>query len=405
MQHTTRPADRDPANVLLESDRDFSLVLGGPLYQLYLRTRLSTPLLGLLRRRVVSISLICWLPLLLLSLVQGHAVRGLPVPFLLDVEVHIRFLVALPLLIAAELIAHKRIVMVVRHFLDRHIVAPEDHQRFAEIISSTMRLRNSVLFEAVLLVLCFTLGQWIWKGQFALKIPTWYEMNSGGGSHLTAAGYWYEFLSLPIFRFILFRWYFRLFLWYQFLWRVRGLPLHLNLYHPDRAAGLGFLSASVFAFGPVLLAHTTFLAGFIGERIWHAGATLPTFKMLIIASLLFLLLLVNMPLTFFAVHLARAHRAASREFGILASHYVNDFRTKWVQHPSGKSGPLLGTPDIQSLADLGNSFKSVSDIRFIPFGKDTILRLGGLLILPLLPLTLTVVPIKQIIDWLIKLAF
>ena len=62
---------------------------------------------------------------------------------------------ALPLLIGAELIAHKRIVMVVRHFLERHIVAPEDHQRFAEYVSSTMRLRNSVLFEAVLLVLCF----------------------------------------------------------------------------------------------------------------------------------------------------------------------------------------------------------------------------------------------------------
>jgi hypothetical protein len=268
-----------------------------------------------------------------------------------------------------------------------------------------MRLRNSVLFEAVLLVLCFTLGQWIWKGQIALKISTWYEMNSGGGSHLTAAGYWYEFLSLPIFRFILFRWYFRLFLWYQFLWRVRGLPLHLNLYHPDRAAGLGFLSASVFAFAPVLLAHTTFLAGFIGERIWHAGATLRAFQLEIIGSLLFLLLLVLMPLSFFVVHLARAHRTASREFGILASHYVNDFRTKWVQQPPGKRGPLLGTPDIRSLADLGTSFKSVSDIRFLPFGKDTILRLSGLLIVPLLPLALTIVPLKEIVNWLIKLAF
>ena len=130
-------------------------------------------------RRAMILSLACWLPLLLLSLSQGHALRGVPVPFLLDVEVHIRFLAALPLLVVAELIAHKRIVIVVRQFLERHIIAPEDRARFAEIISSTMRLRHAVLFEAVLLVFCSILGQWVWKEQLALKIPTWYEVSSG----------------------------------------------------------------------------------------------------------------------------------------------------------------------------------------------------------------------------------
>lgn len=405
MPPTKEPADSDPTKGLLESDSDFSLVLGGPLYQLYLRAHLSRPPLDLLRRRVVSISLLCWLPLLLVSVVQGHALHGVPVPFLLDVEVHIRFLAALPLLIVAESIVHKRIVIVVRQFLERHIIAPEDHRRFAEIISSTMRLRNSILFEAVLLVLCFTLGQWVWKGQLALKIPTWYEMNSGGESHLTAAGYWYEFLSLPIFRFILFRWYFRLFLWYQFLWRVRGLPLHLNLYHPDRAGGLGFLSASIFAFAPVLLAHTTFLAGFIGERIWHAGASLLDFKMEIVGSLLFLLLLVLTPLSFFVGKLEHARRVAGREYGVLASQYVDDFRRKWTQHAPRETEQLLGTPDIQSLADLGNAFQSISKIRLLLFGKEETMRLTVFLVLPLLPLILTIVPLKQIVDWLMKLAF
>ena len=397
--------EADLSHNLLQDNDDFSLVLGGPLYNLYLRTRLSTPPLGLVRRRAVILSLACWLPLLLLSLVQGHALHGVPVPFLLDVEVHVRFLAALPLLIVAELIAHKRIVVVVRQFLERHIIAPEERARFAEIISSTMRLRNSVLFEAVLLVFCFTLGQWVWKEQLALNIPTWYEMNSGGGSYLTAAGYWYEFLSLPVFRFILFRWYFRLFLWYQLLWRVRALPLHLNLYHPDRAGGLGFLSASIFAFTPVLLAHTTFLAGFIGDRILHAGATLLTFRMEILGSLLFLLLLVLTPLSFFAVRLEKAQRVASVEYGILASDYVNDFRRKWVQHTSVEAEPLLGTPDLQSLADLGNAFKSISDMSVLPFSKDAVVRLIGILAIPLLPLALTMVPLKQIVDWLIKLAF
>jgi hypothetical protein len=177
------------------------------------------------------------------------------------------------------------------------------------------------------------------------------------------------------------------------------------LYHPDRAGGLGFLSASIFAFAPVLLAHTTFLAGFIGERIWHAGASLLDFKMEIVGSLLFLLLLVLTPLSFFVGKLEHARRVAGREYGVLASQYVDDFRRKWTQHAPRETEQLLGTPDIQSLADLGNAFQSISKIRLLLFGKEETMRLTVFLVLPLLPLILTIVPLKQIVDWLMKLAF
>ena len=53
---------------------DFSLVLGGPLFQLLMRSRLTTPALDLVKRRIVFISLFAWLPLLLLSL--SMAKRG-----------------------------------------------------------------------------------------------------------------------------------------------------------------------------------------------------------------------------------------------------------------------------------------------------------------------------------------
>ena len=127
-------------------------------------------------------------------------------------------------------------------------------------------------------------------------------MRKGAATQLTMAGYWYAF-SLPVLRFIVFRWYFRLFLWYRFLWKVARLPLHLKLFHPDRAGGLGFLSGSVIASAPVLLAHTDFLAGFIGDRIWHTGAILPSFKMEIVGAMLFLMLLVLAPLGFFVIPL------------------------------------------------------------------------------------------------------
>lgn len=388
---------------LSDDDRYFSLNLGGPLYHLFLRSRLSTPALGLLRRRVIAISLFCWAPLLVLAVIDHQAIGGTAVSFLSDVEVHVRFLAALPALIVAELVVHRRIVIVVRQFLERNIIDSDERARFDKIIVSIMRLRNSVLLEILLLVFCFTFGYWIWSERLAFATTTWYAEKSQHATVFTKAGYWYAFVSLPIFRFLLVRWYFRLFLWYRFLWRVRGLRLRLNLYHPDRVAGLGFLAGSIPAFAPVLLAQTMLLSGFIGGRIWHAHASLLDFKLEIAGALVFLVLLVLAPLSFFIFHLELARRMARREFGILSSQYVDSFRDKWVQHAPTEA--LLGTPDLQSLADLGNSFNTVNEIRLLPLGKQALLNLAGILLLPFGPLILTIVPLKDIVDWIIKLVF
>src|SRR6516165_3062235 len=146
----------DPGENLLDREPDFSLMLGGPLYQLYLRTRLARPVLQLVVRRMVDISLVCWLPLLLLAAAGGHLMGGVPVPFLRDVEVHIRFLLALPLLIAAEVLVQTRIRKIVPQFLTRDLVAHQDRGRFEELVASAMRLRNSIAAEAILLILVIT---------------------------------------------------------------------------------------------------------------------------------------------------------------------------------------------------------------------------------------------------------
>src|SRR4029079_16001130 len=102
---------------------DFSLVLGGPLFQLLRRTRLSESALELVGRRLLVLTAIAWLPLLLLSALEGQALGGsVAVPFLRDVGVHLRFLVAVPLLIIAELVVHQRMRFVVKQFLECKLV-------------------------------------------------------------------------------------------------------------------------------------------------------------------------------------------------------------------------------------------------------------------------------------------
>src|SRR4029078_13023470 len=104
---------------------DFAWVLAGPLYQAFRRARLSGDTLELLHRRIVAIVLFAWLPLAILALVAPPSV-AIPIPFLRDCDALARFLVALPLLVWAELIVHERTVGVARNFLTRGIIRPED---------------------------------------------------------------------------------------------------------------------------------------------------------------------------------------------------------------------------------------------------------------------------------------
>ncbi len=68
---------------------DFSLVQGGPLFQLFIRGHFATDALGWLKRRILCFILITRLPLLLLSLLSGQAIGGtVRIFFLYDLEMH-----------------------------------------------------------------------------------------------------------------------------------------------------------------------------------------------------------------------------------------------------------------------------------------------------------------------------
>jgi len=402
---TAQPRIAEPTSAPV-GPPDFSLVLGGPLFQLYRRMRLSGDALELLRRRVLFITLFAWLPLLLLSLLDGHALGGaIKIPFLLDVEAHARFLVALPALIIAELVVHRRVSPLVRKFVERRIVLDEDLPAFNAAVDSALRVRNSTAVEVALLVLVYTVGLWIWRSQVALGAATWYAMPDATHLHLTLAGYWYAFVSIPVFQFILLRWYMRLVLWFRLLWQISRLNLRLSAAHPDRNAGIGFLGKSSYAFGPILFSQGTLLAGMIANRVLYEGRSLPSFKMEAAGFVGLFVLLILGPLVMFTPGLERAQRKGSAEYGLLANRYVFGFEEKWIRGGVPETSELLGTGDLQSLADLGNSYSVVHEMRIIPFGLQDITRLAATTAAPLLPLSLTVFSVPQVLDFLVKVLF
>jgi hypothetical protein len=401
---TVQPADGLKRPGILA---EFSPVLGGPTFQLLLRSHLTDEALGLVRQRIAVISLLCWLPLLVLSAMEGHALDGgVAVPFLLDLEVHVRFLVAIPLLIGAELIVHRRMRFVVKQFLERRLIPESAMTRFDAAIASVFRLRNSVPAEVLLFAFVYVVGILIiWRHYVALDAATWYATPSIAGSKLSLAGIWYGYLSLPIFQFLLCRWYFRLFIWARFLWQVSRIDLSLVPTHPDRVGGLSFLSDTVYAFIPLLIAHGALLAGLLGDRIYHLGAKLPDFMLEVFVLVFFLMCVVLGPLLVFAPQLAEAKWIGKREYGTLAERYVREFEAKWLRGGAPAAESLVGSGDIQSLADLSNSFEVVRTMRIVPFSKETILQLAAVTVAPAAPLVLTMMPVEELLKKLLGILF
>ena len=391
----------------LDKSTDFSLVLGGPLFQLLRRAHLTGDTLELLKQRIVVISLLAWLPLLILSALGGQALGGnAAVPFLRDLEVHIKFLVVVPLLIIAELVVHQRMRFVAKQFLERNLIPGMALPRFNAAIASAFRLRNSVLAEVLLILFVYVVGVLIiWRHYTTLATATWYAVPTGEGLKLSLGGVWYGYVSQPLFQFMLIRWYFRIFIWARFLWQVTRLELDLIPTHPDRVCGLGFLSNMIYAFTPLAVAHGGLLAGFIANRIFHLGAALPQFKIEIAILLVFVLCIVLGPLLLFGPQLAEAKRRGNREYGTLAERYVREFDTKWLRGGAPADEPLVGSGDIQSLADLNNSFEVVRTMRVVPVTKEAVLRLVVATLVPLVPLALTMMPLEELLKKLIGIVF
>jgi hypothetical protein len=384
--------------------QDFSLVVvDSPLFHLLRRLRLCDERLGLVHRRMLLAVLVLWAPPVALSLPGMLQAPGPGTPLLEDIGFHVRFLITAPLLILAEPVVHLRLRMIVGQFQARGLVPARQAALFDQAVLKAARMRNSVLFELVLLGLVYAAGILFTLHRYVgLGHTGWFSAPGGG---LSPAGFWLVFVSLPILQLFLLRWYFRLFIWARFLWRVSRIDLDLNATHPDKAAGLGFLSESMNAFVPIAAAHGFLFAGMIANRILYEGAALTDFELELFTGAVFLIVVFAGPLIVFTPKLVREKRLGLLAYGRVGQSYVRTFSEKWLRGGADPCEPLIGSGDIQSLADLGNSYSAAEQTRVIPLTLRSLLPFAAAFLLPILPLVLTVMPAEQLLGKLVGIVF
>ena len=375
---------------------------GGPSYRLQRRLVLIKQESPYLARRAALSVLVTWFPLLILSAVEGLAIgHKVRIPFLLDFAAYARSLVAIPLLILAEGPIEWHLTKVATHFLHAGLVPEHNYPDYESTLKRAGRRRDSVLAEVVLLGLAVA-SAYVVRNEFPFHFSTWRSLTVDSIPMRTWAGWWYLCVTTPLFQFLFWRWLWRLFIWYAFLWRMCRLDLRLVPTHPDREAGLGFVGDGQRFFWSIIVAYSVAAAGVLSNEILYAGVSLRRYGFALAGYVVVVLLVFLGPLLMFTPAMIKAKLESLHDYGAFAVTHNLMFHGKWVQGENPKGEPSLGTPDISSLADLGNAYEVLDRMRPIPFDPSDAIVLGLAAVIPMMPLLLTVMPLGQIIDLVSK---
>ena len=348
--------------------------------------------------------LVLWLPLVILSLFESSLVgTGVAQPLFADIVPHVRFLVAIPLLLVADLVIDPAVHAAGDDLETSGVVPDAEQPRFQAARERLHQARDSVWPDVVIIVLAFGFT-WQFKpgyGDSALEAVTtsWMWSTQDGSVRFTPAGWWYLLVSGPMFQVILFRWGWRFLIWAAFLFRVSRLSLALRPTHPDLAGGLGYLGVAQQAFTVVFFAFATVASSTIAHDIISEGQNFLDERLEIVTLVVIFVAVIYAPLLFFSRRLFFARRAGLEQYGSLAYKLSDAFHQKWIREDTkGVGADLLASTDPSAMADYTATFDNVRSMRMIPVTLRGTLVVAGILTVPFLPLVLTAFSLQDLFD-------
>jgi hypothetical protein len=334
-----------------------------------------------------------------LTALERNLLNGPAIPFLMSFGTHARMLVAIPLFFLAEAFFDRRVTDVLQKIFGARLIPPHEQPSFERALRRTMRWRDAWMIEAALAVLTVaTIFSGV-RSDLPLDLSTWRTTNAG---QLSLAGWWYSVVSIWFFQFLLWRWLVRLLVWTRLLWSIARLDLQLVATHPDRAGGLGGLGVAHVDLAPLNFGGSAMLGASFAEQMVFGGADPTSFVLPLAAAVTGSTLALVAPLGIFFHQLLALKQKGLIDYGALATGYTRAFEAKWIGSRDLHEGAMLGTADLQSLADLAGSFDVIRGMRLWPIAPSQIFLLAGAAVIPLSPLLLVTFELDEIIISIVR---
>lgn len=389
-EHPPMNLDQRPSNTM---QAEFSLTRGDPLYR-------ALSKVGLTRydgedyvRLSLFVIAVGWFPptaALSLGVIPTASFWTL-------IGFHVRFLITVPLLLLGEEVLDRYCRTVITS-ITRSDLVKDCREAAAGCVHGAERLTRSppALLIILLIVAASRAAIWRLTGQAALAsdVPV--------TAAPTIALYWYGFVSLPLFTFIVLRCLWHWAVWARLLWTLARLPLHLVASHPDHAGGLGRLSDPTYGIALVFVGLSSVLSASWSRLVLWSQVEPTTFAASTVVLLLLAEILAFGPLLPFARLMVSAGREGRAKFSTFALTYMHLFERRWFVNLD--EARLLGTEDIQSMADLISTCQNVEHMQFVPFRRDHAMLVLWCVVGPMAPLPLLGlhVPFSEIVKRLLS---
>ncbi len=356
--------------------------------------------------RTILVAAVSWLPLALLTALRGDFIRPDAVnAFLPDLGALARFVIASPLLVVAESMCAHRLSAIARHFRVGGLVGDSGRPAYDAAVVSTQRLLRLPQAEigafalAYLLILAMLL-----TAPPTVALPGWHGTRAGRFLELSPAGWWGLLVSLPLLLVLLLGSLWRVILWTRFLWLMSKLDLKLIPSHPDRAAGLRFVSFSLKAFLPQSFVLGVIAAGSVANRVVHGGASPLEFKYLCLGVGAFAVMLFGAPLLVFGRRLSEEHDRGVFQYGALAGRMGDKLERGWLAtpHPDQETRDTADLSETHALDSIAANVYAMSRLPIEPRDLGLVALAA---VLPFVPLALLAVPAEVLIKKMTELFF
>jgi hypothetical protein len=379
-----------------------SLIRGGALYRFQETAHLIRPNQWNIGRRISIAVLVSWVPLVALS-AMGDS-RASLVALLKDYRVFARVFIAIPLLIAAQKQIEERFRLVVREFLDAGLLSPEDRPQFQAILVGIGRLKDAWIPELALVLLA-CIGGILFVGNDLVSDAPWSVRGLGTSLSHSPAGWYFELITQTIYTVLLGLALWKWCLYALFFWRVSRLQLQLMACDPDQSGGLGFVGYSPTAFIPVAIAASTAVGSVLRYDALHSTFSLELLIAILVVWVLLVFFVFFGPLAVFAPKLMQLRRTGYLQYSSLAHLLAEQFHAKWVNTRPTHLQELLAAPEIQVLSSLANTFDRLQGIKPLPVNRVTLIEVAVAAAVPMLPVVMTQIPLKELLRIIFRAMF
>lgn len=331
-----------------------------------------------------------WLPLVIFTTLDGTLYDGTSMPFLKDVAMHARILIALPVLILIRSIIDIKTTAVLK-YMTESLLDDEERQKMLSVTLPRMRsLACSSLTEIILILLIvgsvFSLVQSGAYSELLGGSSSWKQVATQEGHTLTLAGKWAMFISIPFFQFLLLQWLWRYIVWIILLYHFSCSSLKLLPTHADRSGGVGIIILAQRSFSFIFFAGSVVISGQLIVLMMNSPDAILLVQRVCIGYIILSLLLLLLPLLFFIGRLVKTKQKGLLYLSKLGTEMSRTFENDWLTDIPFEKRIEDRRVDPSMAYDYSSMYDVLQQLRVVPVTLRDIGSLALSIAIPFVPI-------------------